>query len=195
MRAGWTASGACTNGSTAHQRDVTRRASGGAVTTSTTSAECDVMVVVAFFGISALLFTASAALAAIEMQQPALARAVPIAAGVVVVIAGALQFSAWKTRHLACCRNTHGRSVTPPAGATTAWRHGVRLGLLCANCCINLMAILLVTGVMDLRAMALVTAAITIERLAPDGERVARAIGTVVVGAGSFLIARAAGLG
>ena len=145
------------------------------------------------FGLAA--FPVGAALAAIEMQQPALARAVPIAAGVVVVIAGALQFSAWKTRHLACCRNTHGRSVTPPAGATTAWRHGVRMGLLCANCCINLMAILLVTGVMDLRAMALVTAAITIERLAPDGERVARAIGTVVVGAGSFLIARAAGLG
>ena len=34
-----------------------------------------------------------------------------------------------------------------------------------------------------------------LERLAPDGERVARAIGAVVVGAGLFLIARAAGLG
>jgi hypothetical protein len=32
------------------------------------------------------------------------------------------------------------------------------------------------------------------ERLAPAGERVARAIGAVVVGAGLFLIARAAGL-
>src|SRR6478736_5239310 len=38
MRAGWTASGACTSGSTAHQRGATRRASGGAATTSTTSA-------------------------------------------------------------------------------------------------------------------------------------------------------------
>ena len=34
-----------------------------------------------------------------------------------------------------------------------------------------------------------------VERLAPAGERVARAIGAVVVGAGLFLIARAAGLG
>jgi predicted metal-binding membrane protein len=57
------------------------------------------------------------------------------------------------------------------------------------------MAILLVIGVMDLRAMAVVTAAITVECLAPAGERVARAIGAVVVGAGLFLIARAAGLG
>jgi hypothetical protein len=57
------------------------------------------------------------------------------------------------------------------------------------------MAILLVIGVMDLRAMAVVAATITVERLAPAGERVARATGAVVVGAGLFLIARAAGLG
>jgi predicted metal-binding membrane protein len=48
---------------------------------------------------------------------------------------------------------------------------------------------------MDLRAMAVVAAAITIERLVPAGERVARATGGVVVGAGLFLIARTAGLG
>jgi predicted metal-binding membrane protein len=57
------------------------------------------------------------------------------------------------------------------------------------------MAILLVIGVMDLRAMAVVAVAITVEHLAPGGERVARIIGAVVVGAGLFLLARAAGLG
>jgi predicted metal-binding membrane protein len=57
------------------------------------------------------------------------------------------------------------------------------------------MAIPLVIGVMDLRVMAVVAAAITVERLAPTGGRVVRAIGAVVVGAGLFLIARAAGLG
>ena len=61
--------------------------------------------------------------------------------------------------------------------------------------CAGLMAILLVLGVMDLRAMAVVAAAITVERLAPASERVARAMGAVIVGAGLFLIARAAGLG
>ena len=48
---------------------------------------------------------------------------------------------------------------------------------------------------MDLRAMAVVAAAITLERLAPAGERVARAIGTIAIGAALFLIARAVGLG
>jgi hypothetical protein len=47
---------------------------------------------------------------------------------------------------------------------------------------------------MDLRAMALITAAITAERVAPAGERLARAIGAVAAGTGLFLIARAAGL-
>jgi predicted metal-binding membrane protein len=54
------------------------------------------------------------------------------------------------------------------------------------------MTILLVAGVMDLRAMAVVMAAITAERLAPAGARVARATGAVAVGAGLLLIVRAA---
>jgi predicted metal-binding membrane protein len=145
------------------------------------------------FGIAA--FPLGVALAAVEMQQPALARAVPIAVGVVVLIAGSLQFTAWKARHLAYCREAPGRGRTLPADAGTAWRHGLRLGLHCSYCCGGLMAILLVIGVMDLRAMAVVAAAIAVERLAPAGERVARAIGAVVVGVGLFLIARAAGLG
>jgi predicted metal-binding membrane protein len=82
-----------------------------------------------------------------------------------------------------------------PADDGSAWRHGLRLGLHCSSCCAGLTAILLVVGVMDLRVMTAVTAAITLERLAPAGEHIARAIGAVVVGAGMLLIARAAGLG
>ena len=57
--------------------------------------------------------------------------------------------------------------------------------------CVNLMVLLLAIGVMDLRAMSLVAAAVTVERLAPAGERAARITGAVIVGAGVFLIARA----
>jgi predicted metal-binding membrane protein len=63
------------------------------------------------FGIAA--FPLGVALAAIEMRQPTLARTVPIAAGVVVLIAGALQ-------------SPRGRRVTLPAagkhpGADARW--------------------------------------------------------------------------
>jgi predicted metal-binding membrane protein len=137
------------------------------------------------------VFPVGVGLAAVEMQQPVLSRAVPFAVGVVVLIAGILQFTAWKTRRLACCREVPGRGRTLPADIATAWRHGMRLGLNCAHCCSNLMAILLVLGVMDIGAMAVVTTAITVERVAPSGERVARAIGAIVVAVGLFLISRA----
>ena len=112
----------------------------------------------------------------------ALPRATPIAVGVVILLAGFLQFSAWKAHHLACCREA-------PARGRTAWQEGLSLGLHCAKCNVGLMAILLVIGVMDLRAMVVVAVAITVERLAPAGERFARATGAIALVAGLFLIA------
>jgi predicted metal-binding membrane protein len=143
------------------------------------------------FGIA--VFALGVALAALAMQWPALARAVPGAAGVVVVLAGALQFTAWKARQLECCRAAPGHCSRLAAAASVraAWRYGLRLGVHCAGCCAGLTAILLVVGVMDLRAMALVTTAITGERLAPAGGCIARAIGAVLVGGGVVLIERA----
>jgi len=145
------------------------------------------------FGMAA--YPLGVALAAIEMRQPALARVVPIAVGVVVLIAGSFQFTAWKARHLTCCREAPGLGRALPADSGTAWRHGLRLGLHCSQCCAGLMAILLAIGVMDLGAMAVVAAVITAERVAPAGVAVARGIGAVVVGAGLLQIARGVGIG
>jgi predicted metal-binding membrane protein len=135
------------------------------------------------------------ALAEVEMRQPALSRLVPIAAGAIVLLAGALQLTGWKARQLSCCRDAPGSGRAIAAHTAAAWRHGLRLGLHCAACCGGLMAILLVTGVMDLRAMVVVTAAITVERLATAGTRMARAVGVVAVAAGLLLLARAAVMG
>jgi predicted metal-binding membrane protein len=96
------------------------------------------------FGMAA--FPLGVALATIEMQQPAVARAVPVAVGVVVLIAGALQFTAWKAHHLVCCREAPGRGRTLPADAGTAWRHGLRLGFHCSYCSAGLTAILWLSG-------------------------------------------------
>jgi predicted metal-binding membrane protein len=137
-------------------------------------------------------FPLGVVLAGIQMHWPAVARAAPIAVGAIVLIAGALQFTAWKARQLACCRRLPGRGGALPADVGTALRHGLRFGLHCSYCCAGLTAILLVIGVMDLRAMAGVTAAITLERLAPASERVARVIGSVIIAAGSLLITSAA---
>lgn len=148
-------------------------------------------IVWTLFGLA--VFPLGAALATVALQLPVLARFMPVASGAVVLIAGASQFTSWKARHLACCRATPGRGDTPPADTATAWKHGLRLGLHCCQCCAGPMAALLALGVMDLRAMAVVTAAITAERLAPAGGRVAHAIGAATVAAGLAMMALAAG--
>jgi predicted metal-binding membrane protein len=145
------------------------------------------------FGIAA--FGLGLALATFAMQQPALAHAMPLATGAVVLVAGALQFTTWKTYHLTSCRATLNHDSKLPADAGMAWRHGLRLGLHCCYCCFSLMVILLAVGMMDLRAMAVVTIAITVERFLPSGKWTAVIIGGFAVLAGLFLFIQAAGIG
>ncbi|MEM5436872.1 DUF2182 domain-containing protein [Paraburkholderia diazotrophica] len=141
------------------------------------------------------VFALGAATMALALHFPALARAIPFAAAVAVLIAGVVQFSAWKARYLACGRCTSMSHYALPAHARAALRHGLRLGVHCCYCCAGLTAVLLIDGIMDLYAMTFVTAAITAERLAPAGDRVARATGVVVMAMGMTMIARAFAFG
>lgn len=153
-----------------------------------------VMAAVGYFLVWALLgiaaFPVGIALAGAEMQHPALARAVPLAASVTIILAGLIQFTSWKARQLACCREAMLCPCTAPADAGAAFKYGLRVGVHCTYCCAGLTAILLVTNVMDVRAMTILTAAITFERLLPRGVRVARAIGFVTIGVGLGLFLR-----
>ena len=144
-------------------------------------------------GVGCVVYPLGVALAAVEMRSYALARAVPIAVGVVVLLAGAFQFTSWKMRYLVCCREVSDHGLRLAANAAGSWRHGIRLGFRCLFACANLTAMLLAVGVMDLRVMGIVTIAITAERLVLAGEGAARAAGFVAAGAGLILIAQAAG--
>ncbi|MGZ4808533.1 MAG: DUF2182 domain-containing protein [Thermoanaerobaculia bacterium] len=134
--------------------------------------------------VGALTYALGVALTTAEMRSEALARSVPVATGVVLLIAGLMQVTPWKARHLACCRD-----CTIPMSHDTrgAWNDGVRLGVHCVLCCSGLMATLLVLGVMNLAAMTAVAAAITLERIGPDPERVAPALGIVMIAAGAIV--------
>ena len=142
----------------------------------------------AVFGVAA--YTIGLVLVAAEMRWPALARSVPIAIGVVVLLAGSIQLTAWKACELTSCPNASaGDSLSPDA--RSAWRHGLRLGVHCSLCCSGLMTVLLVTGVMSLGVMVLIAALITVERFAPRPARAARVTGVVVMAAAVLMIARA----
>jgi predicted metal-binding membrane protein len=144
--------------------------------------------------LGAIVFPLGAALAATLMREPAVARAVPTGLGAAVLVAAAVQYTGWKARHLAFCREASGHSLAPAVGAGAAWRHGVCLGLHCVQSCAGLTAVVLALDVMDLRVMAVVAAAITVERLARKGIRIARAISVVGGAVGLLMMARAAGL-
>ena len=121
----------------------------------------------------------------------AAAPAPPVARGVVVLLAGALQFTAWKGRHLARSRAVAADAGGASRSAVAAWWHGLRLGVYCVRSCAGPMLALLALGAMDLRVMTVVTLAITAERLAPQGLLAARVAGATAMGAGLVQIALA----
>jgi predicted metal-binding membrane protein len=141
-----------------------------------------------------IMFGLGSVLAGIAMERPVLARAVPMVVGVAVLIAGVLQHTSWKARQLAFCREARGHGHTLPVRTAAARRHGWCFGLHCAQSCAGLTAVALGIGFMDIRVMGVVGTAITVERLAPNGVRAARAIGFGIVALGSLVIARAAGV-
>lgn len=134
-----------------------------------------------------MVFAGGALLLEAAQRWPLLARAVPLATAFVVIGAGLFQASPWKLALLDHCREASSHGV----GATAAMGQGLRLGLVCCASCAGLTALLLVGGVMDLRGMAVVALAITAERLAPAGARIACAVGGLMLGAGLVQLAQA----
>jgi predicted metal-binding membrane protein len=135
-------------------------------------------------------YAAGAGLMAVEMRWGKMAQWLPVAAGVVLLVAGGVQFTSWKARQLALCREGLWCGCPPAADALGACRYGLRLGMRCSLCSASLMLALLAIGMMDLVAMAAVTLAISAERLAPAPLRVARVAGVAIVGVGVLTIAR-----
>jgi predicted metal-binding membrane protein len=140
----------------------------------------------ALFG--AAVYTLGSAIARTEVRWPALARLVPLAMGAALCVAGAVQLSAWKARLLAVCR---GCGAPATETATAAVLHGVRFGVNCSLCCLGLMTVLLAGGMMNVAVVAAVAVAITVERLGPWPEPLARAIGVLVLAMGAGVLARA----
>jgi predicted metal-binding membrane protein len=102
----------------------------------------------------------------------------PIFGGLILVIAGAYQFTPWKNSCLHHCRTPMSFFLTEwRAGPGGAFRMGIKHGTYCAGCCWMLMALLFVGGVMNLLWVAGIAIYILIEKVAPAGKWVSRAVG------------------
>ncbi|HEU4988566.1 MAG TPA: DUF2182 domain-containing protein [Gemmatimonadaceae bacterium] len=119
--------------------------------------------------IGVLVYPVQVAFGAMGAGMPAVARIAWIA--VVSAAALALHGSAWRGRHLRCWRAGLPSAPTSRGGMRYAFQYGTRLGVHCSACGAGYTAVALALGVMDLRVMALATAAITLERLPLDVRR------------------------
>jgi predicted metal-binding membrane protein len=104
--------------------------------------------------------------------------------GVLLLVAGIYQFSPLKRICLANCRTPMGFLIGEWRGGTSgAFMMGLRHGLFCLGCCWALMALLFVGGVMNLAWIAALSIAVAIEKLMPQGQRLAALLGVGLIAA------------
>jgi predicted metal-binding membrane protein len=107
-----------------------------------------------------------------------------------LVVAGVYQFSPLKRVCLSRCRTPLGFLLGEwRPGSAGAWTMGLRHGLLCVGCCWALMALLFVGGAMNLPWVAALAIVVAIEKMAPMGDRVAFALGVLLMAAGGAKLA------
>ena len=119
------------------------------------------------------------------------------AGGVVLVVAGAYQFTRWKDTCLRACRSPLTFLATHDFGRGNvgAFRAGVSHGLYCLGCCWALMAVLFVVGLMNLAWMAAIAIVFLAEKNWRHGVALTKVVGTLVVVLGLVVLARPSVLG
>lgn len=118
--------------------------------------------------------------------------ATPLAAGVLMLIAGGYQMTGIKDMCLKHCRS-------PVAFLLQHWREGLagafpmglRHGAFCVGCCIALMGLMFVFGAMNPLWMAVIAGYFVAEKLAPAAERWTRWTGWGLMAAGAATSAAA----
>ncbi len=109
--------------------------------------------------------------------------------GILLITVGVLQFSPLKSACLKHCRSPIGFLMTDwRKGTKGAWVMGFRHGAYCLGCCYALMLLLFVGGVMNLAWVAALTLAVAVEKIFPQGERVAQFLGGGLILAGLLKI-------
>jgi predicted metal-binding membrane protein len=138
-----------------------------------------------WFAFSAAATAIQWALQAVGWVDPMIVSRSAVLTAVLLLVAGLYQFSPLKKVCLSYCRTPMGFLLGEwRAGTRGAFVMGARHGLFCVGCCWALMALLFVGGVMNLAWIAALSVAVAVEKLAPGGERLAAALGIVLIAAG-----------
>lgn len=171
---------------------VARKArSQGSLLPSTSVFVAGYLVVWAVFSVAAT--TVQLVLERVALLSSTMVSTSPTFGGVLLIAAGAYQFTPLKEACLRHCRSpaeflaNHWRST--PTGMFTL---GLRAGAYCLGCCWMVMALLFVGGVMNLLWVAAITFFVLVEKVLPLGELSARLAGAALILIGVSITALAA---
>ncbi len=125
------------------------------------------------------------------LLDPGMASASRTFGGVVLIAAGAYQWSALKDVCLVQCQTPlsflmrHGGFRRDAAGCLVL---GLRHGAYCVGCCWALMALLFVVGVMNVLWIALLALLVLMEKIASNGRLIARSASIAFIASGAWLL-------
>lgn len=118
----------------------------------------------------------------LELLSPMMDSANIKFSALILIVAGVYQFTPLKQRCLALCRS-------PLTLISKGWKQGVmgaielgiKHGTYCVGCCWFLMAILFITGVMNLQWILILTLIVLVEKVLPKGEIVSKYLGGLLI--------------
>ena len=127
-------------------------------------------------------------------SYPTALKVAPAAAGALLILAGAVQFSPLKNACLTHCRSPVGYFLTRwRNGPRGAFSMGFHHGVYCLGCCWALMALAFALGTMNLVWMAAVTLMLCAEKIAPGGQHWSKVFGVAFFVWGAVVLFQSAG--
>jgi predicted metal-binding membrane protein len=106
----------------------------------------------------------------------------PLVSAAILAVAGIYQLTPLKQMCLGRCQSPIGFLMTHwRDGAAGAFRIGLAHGAFCVGCCWMLMALLFVTGVMNLAWIAAISAFVLLEKMTPWGRAIANISGVALI--------------
>jgi predicted metal-binding membrane protein len=143
-------------------------------------------------GFAALATLAQWGLHTAALLSPAMVSTSPLLGGALLLVAGIFQWTPLKGVCLTHCRTPLGFLMGEwREGTRGALRMGLRHGGYCVGCCWILLALLFVTGVMNLLWVAAIAAFVLVEKVAPAGPWLSRVTGLLLAAGGAWVVARA----
>ena len=140
------------------------------------------------------LFSAIAAVAQCILQSSALMSSMmvstsPLLGGVLLIAAGVFQWTPLKNACLTHCRSPLSfLMIDWREGRLGAFVMGLKHGAYCTGCCWFLMALLFVAGVMNIWWVAAISILVLLEKVAPKGLHLGRAVGFVFAVWGGWML-------